>query len=296
MRLRQMFAAGLLVAGAALVLPAAGVGHSRHTGSGLESGSRYLALGDSVTFGYQEPQVVPPPDYGNAASFPGYPEQLGSELHVVVANAACPGETSSSLINPTAASNGCENVPGHPHVGYRVRFPLHVQYKGSQLGYALAYLHAHRDVRLVSLMIGANDYFVCVETTRDRCKSPAEQRAVLNKVAANIKVILSAIRSRAHYRGQLAIVDYYSIDYASPASNAQSLALNRTQNAAAKPFHVVVADGYGEFLTATRRFGGSLCNAGLLTQLGSPGTCGIHPSYAGQALLAQALVRSIQLG
>jgi hypothetical protein len=34
-------------------------------------GSQYLALGDSVTFGYMEPTVVPAPNYGDAASFPG---------------------------------------------------------------------------------------------------------------------------------------------------------------------------------------------------------------------------------
>src|SRR5947208_20683 len=72
-------------------------------------GSGYLALGDSVTFGYQEPQVVPAPNYQDAASFTGYPEQLGPQLKLNVANAACPGETSTSLINPKAKSNGCEN-------------------------------------------------------------------------------------------------------------------------------------------------------------------------------------------
>ena len=57
----------------------------------VSRGSWYLALGDSVTFGYQEPFVVPAPDYHRAASFRGYPEQLGTELHLRVANAACPG-------------------------------------------------------------------------------------------------------------------------------------------------------------------------------------------------------------
>lgn len=132
----------------------------------LTPGSRYLALGDSVTFGYEESSVVPAPNYKNEASFLGYPEQFGAAQHVTVANAACPGETSSSLINPSAQSNGCENSPGGSSVAYRKQFPLHVHYKGSQLAYALGYLHAHKNVRLVSLMIGANDYFVCVETTR----------------------------------------------------------------------------------------------------------------------------------
>jgi lysophospholipase L1-like esterase len=33
-----------------------------------------------------------------------------------------------------------------------------------------------------------------------------------------------------------------------------------------------------------------------VTQLGMPGKCGIHPSYAGQALLAQAVEDVIRLG
>src|SRR5438270_138910 len=65
-------------------------------------GSQYLALGDSVTFGYEEAGVVPPPDYHNAASFVNYPQLVGRALHLKVANAACSGETSSSLINPHA--------------------------------------------------------------------------------------------------------------------------------------------------------------------------------------------------
>jgi hypothetical protein len=44
----------------------------------ITRGSRYLALGDSVTFGYQEDGVVPTPDYHDASSFVGYPELIGT--------------------------------------------------------------------------------------------------------------------------------------------------------------------------------------------------------------------------
>ena len=108
--------------------------------SPITKGSGYLALGDSVTFGYQESQVVPAPNYADAASFVAYPALLGSELHLTVANAACPGETSSSLIDATGQSNGCENTPGKGNVGYRTLNPLHVNYTGSQLDYAVSYL------------------------------------------------------------------------------------------------------------------------------------------------------------
>jgi lysophospholipase L1-like esterase len=258
----------------------------------LVPGSGYLALGDSVTFGYEEAQVVPAPNYHDASSFPGYPEQLAAQQRLHVANAACPGETSSSLINTSAVSNGCENTVGKPG-GYRVSFPLHVKYKGSQLAYGVSYLKSHRNVRLVSLMIGANDYFVCVETQAG-CTSPAAIHGVVTKIAANVRVILSAIRNKAHYTGQLMIVNYYSLNYASAATNAQSALLNKTVDTAAKPFDVELADGFGVFKTATVHSGGDPCKGGLITQL-STGMCGIHPTYAGQALLAQAVLEGARL-
>jgi len=260
----------------------------------VTSGSAYLALGDSVTFGYEEAQVVPAPNYADASSLIGYPELVGTALHVTAVNAACSGETSSSLVDPTAPSNGCENSPnGSP--GYRTQFRLHVKYSGSQLAFAVSYLKAHKNVRLVSLMIGANDFFVCQETTADHCASFTEQAAVGATVSKNIKTILSAIRNKAHYGGQIAIVNYYSLNYASATGTAQSALLNSTQDTAAKPFHVVIADGFGQFQAGALHSGGNSCTAGLLTQL-STGGCGIHPSYAGQGLLAQAVEKAIHLG
>jgi lysophospholipase L1-like esterase len=256
----------------------------------------YLALGDSVTFGYREPGTTPAPDYHDAASFVGYPELLGAQLHLRVTNAACPGETSSSLIDPLAQSLGCENeignAPGKPE-GYRTEFPLHVHYRGAQLAFALSFLRSHSDVRLVSLMIGANDVFLCAQSTHDRCEGAAERRAVTGTLSADVARILSAIRGQAHYRGTLAIVNYYSLDYASAEDDLLSSTVNRTVDAAAKPFHVVIAEGYGAFARAAARFGRDTCTAGLLTKLKVAGMCGIHPSRAGQLLLARTLARAV---
>jgi lysophospholipase L1-like esterase len=247
-----------------------------------------VALGDSVTFGYQEQNVVPAPNYHRASTFVGYPEQLGAALHLKVTNLACPGETSTSLIT-AKDSLACENL-------YRKDFPLHVQYKGPQLTYAVSFLRRHPGVRLVSLAIGPNDAFRCQGLTPDDCRSPAEQRALFSTLRQNIKQILSTIRDQAHYAGQLAIVNYYSLDYSQPSVDAQSQKLNRTVDAAAKPFGAEVADGYSAFKSASFRFGDKPCLAGLLTELNSqPGNCGIHPSYAGQALLAQAVLKAIRV-
>jgi lysophospholipase L1-like esterase len=293
--LRARFVAVVLATFTTASLPimAAPAGAATRSGTAaapVTPGSRYLALGDSVTFGYEEPSTVPAPNYRDASSFVPYPEQVGAAMHLIVANSACPGETSSGFIDPSAPSFGCENLPGL-NAGYRTLFPLHVQYKGSQLAYALTYLRRYRNVRLVSLMIGANDTFLCDQTPGTGCRG-ATQQAMISKLTANVHRILSAVRAR--YHGQLAIVNYYSIDYASVFVDGQASALDRALDSAAKPFHVEIADGWAELKAAARRFGGDTCKAGLLTRL-STGGCGVHPSHAGQALLAQALEKVIRL-
>ena len=245
----------------------------------------YLALGDSVTFGYRESNTAPAPNYLDAASFTGYPKDVGLALGLQVANASCPGQTSLSLTTKGVQSNGCENVPGGGP-GYRSVFPLHVSYKGTQLAFATEYLKTHRSTQLVSLMIGANDAFLCQETTADKCAS--ELPTVIKQIATDVADTLSTIRNNDHYRGQIVIVNYYSLDYANATDDTASKTLNTTVDKAAKPYKVQVADGYGVWAAAALRSGGDTCKAGLLTQLTSTG-CGIHPSIAGQALLALAV-------
>jgi lysophospholipase L1-like esterase len=218
-------------------------------------------------------------------------------LHLNVVNAACSGETSSSLIDATQQSNGCENSVTNPSVGYRTQFPLHVSYSGSQLAFAVSYLKKHKSVRLVSLMIGANDGFVCQETTADHCASLAEQSALASGIEKNVATILTAVRKQAHYKGQIAIVNYYSLNYADATNTAAIAGINQALDGAARPFHVEIADGFGELQAAAAHSGGNSCTAGLLTQLtGASTPCGIHPSYAGQSLLAQAVEKAIRLG
>jgi lysophospholipase L1-like esterase len=150
-------------------------------------------------------------------------------------------------------------------------------------------LKALRDTRLVSLMIGANEGFLCQATTADHCVG--ELPAALAAVHANVTTILIRIQIRirirvsADYRGQIVIVNYYPSKYSDPAQDALSQALDQTMDSAAKPFGVEIADGYGTFQRAAAQAGGNTCAAGLLTTL-TTGGCGVHPSVAGQALLA----------
>jgi lysophospholipase L1-like esterase len=253
--------------------------------SSAEAASKqtYLALGDSVSFGYKESNVTPPPDYRKPATFKGFPELLGESRHFKVANAACPGETSASLVNAKAESNGCENA-------YRKAFPLHVRYSGSQLSYAVKFLKKHPKTRVVTLMVGANDLFLCQRKSSDACLGAAEQKAVLARIKSNVHKTFSALRRTAHYRGQIVLVRYYNLDYTSDVFVKVIKAMNKAEAAAAKGLHVTLADGYGAFQRGSASAGGKPCDAGLLNKL-DDGSCGVHPSRAGQALLAQAVQR-----
>jgi lysophospholipase L1-like esterase len=255
--------------------------------NGAAGNGTYLALGDSVAFGYVPPQAVPAPDYFDPSSFVGYPEDVAQALHIPVSNASCPGETTASFYIPGAQSNGCENSPGSS-VGYRTEFPLHVQYAGTQMLYALRYLATHRDTRLVTINIGANDAFLCQETTADQCASPAELQAVLKKIQVNLAIIYVLIRDVARYHGPLVALTYYSLSYSDPTQIAGTEALNSAIASVTEKFGGKVADGFAAFEGPSQAAGGSPCAAGLLIKL-PDGTCNIHPSPAGHQLLAQAI-------
>ena len=106
------------------------------TSTGNSNPSDYLALGDSVTFGYN-PILVKPGV--SPRVFVGYP-QLVAAFHwpnLKVSNASCPGETSTSLISGSRPDNGCQDY--RQFIG-----GLHVPYMGSQLQYATSHVAASR--------------------------------------------------------------------------------------------------------------------------------------------------------
>ena len=268
--------------GAHAARPAPVSGHWHH-----ELG--YLALGDSVAFGYRPISVTPLPGYLNPANFTGYPEDLAAMLRLRLVNASCPGETSSSMINPAAQNNGCESgVQGGP--GYRSFAPLHVRYGGSQLNYAVRYLKQHPQTVLVTIGIGVNDIFVCEQATPDHC-SGTDLHRELSKVRQNLTAILSALRNHAHYRHVLVVVTYYALSYSDQAAASQMRELNAALAGPAIRFEARIADGFAAFRAASARSGGDTCAAGLRIKLPAGG-CDLHPSALGQRVLAAAVQRA----
>ena len=285
MSVRRLFIGVLAVVVSLTVSTAAAANASQRHLSG-----DYLALGDSVAFGYTPPETTPALDYFNPHNFVGYPEDFAAGTGLHLANASCPGETSLSMIKIGAQSNGCENSVGSPF-GYRTIYPLHVFYFGPQLDYALFYLWLHPHTSLITIDIGANDMFVCQQTTKDNCTG-SDFQAALAQVSKNVATIFSALRNKAHYRGALALVSYYSLDYRDPAQDAQSQALNAALAGPLHQFGGVLADGYGAFQRAAAPYGGNTCAAGLLVLL-PDGTCNIHPSAKGHQILAAAIAKAV---
>ena len=282
---RAAVVAGVAVGVAAGLMPA--LPASATPVAGPAANGTYLALGDSVAFGYVPPQAVPPPNYRDAHSFVGYPEDVAQALRIRVWNASCPGETTDSMLVAGVVSNGCENSPGSS-TGYRTLYPLHVQYQDTQMQYALKYLAVHHHTQLVTIGIGANDVFLCQETTADHCASAAELQAALQQIQANLTAIYTQIRDVGHYQGPLVALTYYSLDYSDPAQVAGTQLLDSVIASVTQAFGGKVADGFAAFAGPSAAFGGSPCAAGLLIKL-PDGTCNIHPSPAGHLLLAQAI-------
>ncbi|MDA8263726.1 MAG: SGNH/GDSL hydrolase family protein [Actinomycetota bacterium] len=264
-------------------------------------GGDYLALGDSVAFGY----IPSPPEsvsgYADPSNFVSYANYTADALGLAVTNASCPGETTGSMINTSAISNGCENTLGYP-AGYRTLYPLHVSYTGSQLAYAVSFLTDHSNTRLVTIDIGANDAFVCQELDNG-CTTTAELKSVMDTIATNLGKIYYAIRVTAGYQGPIVALNYYSLSYANNAYGQQAMELstllNKAIDAPDQAFHVIAADGFNAFRLASEPYGGNVCAAGLLVKVPAkytsiPGEdCNIHPSLTGHQILADAIVNAL---
>jgi lysophospholipase L1-like esterase len=293
---------GPIRAAVAVALVAGGVLLPVGTASAGQRGlavTGYLALGDSVAFGYVPANAVQPkpPDYNDPSSFVGYPEDLARALRTTVANASCPGETTMSFLAEGAQSNGCENSvsPPYSRVGYRTVYPLHVKYSGTQMEYAIKYLESHPSTNLVTIDIGANDAFICQETTSDGCV--AEFVSLLAQIKDNLASTYQQLRDVAGYHGTIVAVTYYSTNYADALLDAETQALDRAIANVTQSYGGVVASGYAAFKGPSEKHGGSPCLAGLLVKVSSdpdaPPDCNIHPSPAGHLLLAAAIAEAI---
>ena len=240
----------------------------------------YLALGDSVAFGYIANAGFA---YVNAANFIGYPDYVGRDLRLDTANAACPGETTGSFISAASPDNGCREFRAAP-------FPLHVGYAATQIDFATAFLAAHRQTKLVTIGLGANDVYLLQAACGGNVACIVSGLpGVLATVAANLDAIIGSVRATG-FRGGVVVVDYYSLDYTDPVLTAVIAALDQTLAAVAAADGAALADAFAAFAAASTATGGKPCEAGLLNA--NPQNellCDDHASQSGQRLLAATI-------
>jgi len=272
-RLLVLLTAVMLLAG--LALPTAASASNRPI--------EYLAIGDSLAFGYNP--LASPTDADN---YVGYPDFVAESLRDSLTNAACPGETSSHFVDLTATDRGCGF--------FRSLFPLHAAYGGTQIAFVDAFLADHPMTRLVTIDLGAND----VANLRDACAGQpscilAGLPGVLATLSANLDIIYGHLRTVDGYNHKLVGLKIYSTDYSDPAFTGVVAALNNVVAERTLAWGGIVADGFGAWASAAAPYGGDTCAAGLrIVTSTSPLTCDDHPSALGHQLLAQAIVQALR--
>lgn len=241
----------------------------------------YLALGDSVVFGFINQAGYA---YVNPANFIGFPDYVGRALNSDDTNAGCPGETTGSFLSATAPDVGCRS--------FRSVAPLHVAYTSTQSTFALAFLANHPETRLVTIMLGANDVFLLENACAgDPTCVTNGLPEVLASISENMATILGEIRGTG-YRGVIVVTNYYSLDYSDASETRIAESLNQALSAPAGKFGAVVADVFSAFEVVARNpfAGGQTCKAGLLNSAPpNQFSCDVHPSQSGQQLIARAV-------
>lgn len=245
---------------------------------GDEAPPSYLALGDSVAFGYN-----PLVDL-RTQTVSGYPELVAADRELAITNLSCPGEASGGFVSPKGADNHCREN--------REAYPLHVDYDGTQLDAAVAYLAEHRsETKLVTIDIGANDVFLLDHVcNRDLACILANFVTTIDDYNKNLDTIFQKLTHV--YDGPLValtIYNPYPVDRTAQYAIEQ---IDAALTAKIKYHGGIVADGMTAFAAAGN---GDPCKAGLLIKL-ADGTCDVHPTPAGAKVLAAAIDSAMAAG
>jgi lysophospholipase L1-like esterase len=253
--------------------------------------STYLALGDSLAFGYSQAKFNSLYPAENPADYDtGYVDDFGRVLELFkpglqIVNDGCPGETTESFIKGPCA--------------YQLEFPLHHPYSGgpgsSQLSDALAYLGAHPGtVDPITIDIGANDALGLIEGT---CKLEpaciqAGAPALFAHIGGNLALILGDLRAAAP-RAQIIVLGLYNPFGATIAGGDQlTAALNETLATVAAGVGAGFANPLPIFNPPGALEAPTIC---LLTNMCTP-LVDIHPTDLGYAVLAGLILHQYVLG
>lgn len=241
-----------------------------------ESDHYYMALGDSLSFGYQP----------NLNFTSGFVDDVFAQLHKAnvtdLVNYACAGETTSSMI-----VGGC---PG--------RFDHHGSYTGSQLQAALDFLQAHPGaVSPITIEIGAND--VLPDWNSATCTAGSTANADLANMDLNLTQIIlprivKVLQAPSGFRpGDLHLVNYYN-PFAKECPNSATFAhqINDHLAADAAQFRIPIVDVYAAF-GGDAGMAGNICGATPYTWICDAQFHDVHPTTLGYQVIAGAVEQAL---
>jgi lysophospholipase L1-like esterase len=237
----------------------------------------YMALGDSLSFGYQ-------PNLDFSAGFVDdiYKALRGANV-TGLANDACAGETTETMIN-----GGCV-----------ARFAHHGSYTGAQLDAALRFLNNPRykgHVSPVTLEIGVND--VIKDWNPTTCSASAAANNDLATMDTNLttvilpKLVAALATPTGAPTGDLHLLNYYNPFARECADSTQFVnELNDHLQADAAQFRIPVVDAYGAF-GGDAGMAGNIC---ALTWMCNTQHHDIHPTNDGYLTIAKAIWAALGL-
>jgi lysophospholipase L1-like esterase len=255
-------------------------------GASRPHGTTYLALGDSLAFGYSQAKFneLFPAEPASAYDT-GYVDDFGHALRIFqpgvqTVNDGCPGETTDSFIDGPCA--------------YGLAFPLHHAYSGgpfsSQLSDALSVLGASPNaVTPITIDIGANDALGVIEGT---CKLEAKcveehAPALFAHVVGNLGAILSQLRGAAPHAKLIVLGLYNPFGETIPGADALTAKLNELEASVASSVGARFADPLPVFNPPGKREQARLCTlTNICTSLKD-----IHPTDLGYAVLGGLVFR-----
>ncbi len=248
-------AAAVAVLGGLVFAPASGAAVPK-------LGNTYLALGDSLAYGYHAAQFKAEYPNVNPANFEGgYVQDFAKVLKLAnpklqLINDGCPGETTETLINGSGVppaygkycAGGATGTP-FPYAFLHHSYGSHV----SQLEDALAILKENPNVSPITLDIGANDLLQYLEY---KCGFPAgftcteaQVGALFAKTAGNVGLILSELKAAAPKAEVIlvGIYDPYPLTLPAPGADKVLAEFDSTLQSAAKATGASFANPEPEF-------------------------------------------------
>jgi len=260
---------------------------SGHPGIGHGPGrqSSYLALGDSLAFGYSAAKFKELEPEENPADYnTGYVDDFAHLLklgnpRLEVINDGCPGETTESFIK-----GPCE---------YQLAYRLHHPYVGgpasSQLSDALAYLQANPNTNPITLDIGANDALGVIEHTCEKKVECVikEAPALFAHIAANLGLILGDLRGADPHATIIVLGLYNPFGEKLPGGNALTAQLNEVMQKVAEAVGARFADPLPVFNPPGALEEPTIC---LLTNMCKTPE-DIHPTDLGYGVLAGLIAK-----